>query len=128
MTVQGGQVVVHVADHPAPRLLWTDDDVAQGLARSEGIVALGLPDHDAEVRLRVSCGGAARVPDTARWAITVPFALRGGLEAGTVIETDRLRVPKGDDKRVFAVRKGGGELAASVDVIFGCRMPGDCPS
>jgi hypothetical protein len=61
ITVQWGQVVVHDADHSAPGLLWTDDDVAQGFARSEGIVAFGLPDHDGEVRLRVSCGGDAWV-------------------------------------------------------------------
>lgn len=114
------QILVHLAGHQTPGLLWTDDHVAQGFAWSQGIASFGVPDHDGEVRLNIRQVAAVAVQDAAIWAVQVPFAVTEPLMIGTVFDMRPVTVPNGVYALVFEALPGDAEkeLAYVLDLSF----------
>ena len=118
LSIDYGQVLVHLEGHPAPERLWTDAHVAQGFAWSEGAVSFGIPDHDGLCRLRVTHADAALLDPQALWALQVPFEVSGPLELGTLFQTERLAVPHGTHALVFAALPGAGGAGADEEEAY----------
>ena len=118
LSILHGQVLVHLAAHPSPGLLWADEHVAQGFAWSEGVVAFGVSDHDGECLLRVVEADDARPSDVALWAMQVPFDVAGPLMVGTVGLMHRVDVPLGAHALVFEALPGDADHALTLELRF----------
>jgi len=112
------QILVQLAGHPAPGLLWTDDHVAQGFAWSEGVVSFGVPDHDGECLIEVRQDHAATVDPDAIWAIQVPFLVSEPLLIGTVFDMRPVTVAEGRYNLVFEALPGRDDFAFVLRLTF----------
>jgi hypothetical protein len=99
--VEYAQILVFIASHPAPGLLWEDDHVSQGFAWSEGLVSFGVPDHDDECLLNISREEKVSIDESALWAVQTPFIVSEPLEIGTVLDTRKMQVPYGTYNLIF---------------------------
>jgi len=129
LTVLYTQVVVHVPGLERPGLLWTDKHVDQGFAWSEGIASFGVPDHDGQVRVRVSSVEAYALGGDVLWAVQTPFDVpTAPLQIGTIANMRAVDVPAGRYDLVFEARDGsdeGEDVAFVLDLKF---VPSDEPS
>lgn len=106
----------------AVALQWTDDEVAQGFAWDEEIVAFGLPDHDGECLVHVDTSPATRaiaVAKDALWAVAVPFTVvEPVVSIGSIVAERQIAVPPGRYQLVFQARPAEAGYAYRLHVTF----------
>jgi hypothetical protein len=100
------QVLVHLASHPRPGLIWTDAHVAQGFAWADGVVSFGAPDHDGPCLIEVQPFGSGALVADALWAVQVPFKVAETLMIGTVFDMRPVSIPVGQYNLVFEALAG----------------------
>lgn len=112
------QILVHVASHPSPGLLWTDDHVAQGFAWSEGIVSFGVPDHDNECLINVMRVDTSELATNAIWALQVPFRVSEPLQIGTIFDTRSVNIQPGQYNIIFEALPGKDDIDFIINLKF----------
>lgn len=116
--VEYTQILVHLAGHPKPGLLWNDDHVAQGFAWSEGLVSFGIPDHDGQVVVSVQLDDNNTIKDEAIWAVQVPFDVTEPLRIGTVFETTVMDIPLGTYDLILEALNGFDDYVYQINLRF----------
>lgn len=125
VTIDHAQVLVHVGNHAASGLLWTDDHVAQGFAWSQGCVSFGVPDHDGECRLRVDLVRGEVLDPGALWAVQVPIFVDEPVQIGTVLDARSVAVPHGSYNLTYQASAGTDDCAYVLRLTF---SPSDSPA
>lgn len=100
------QILVHLAGHPKPGLLWTDQHLAQGFAWAEGVVSFGVPDHDGPCLIEVQPFDTGALAARALWAVQVPFKVTQTLMIGSVFDMRPVTIPVGQYNLIFEVLAG----------------------
>jgi hypothetical protein len=112
------QVLVHLASHPRPGLIWTDAHVAQGFAWADGVVSFGVPDHDGPSLIEVQPFGSGALVADALWAVQVPFKVTETLMIGTVFDMRPVNIPVGQYNLVFEALAGRDDHAFVFNLKF----------
>ena len=103
-------------------LLWTDDEVAQGFAWDDTIVAFGIPDHDGECLVRVDTTPSTEervVAPDALWAVAVPFTATGPVvTVGSITGGQEIPIRPGLYQIIFQARPARTEYAYRLEVTF----------
>jgi hypothetical protein len=105
------QILVHLASHPKPGLLWTDQHVAQGFAWAEGVVSFGVPDHDGPCLIEVRSCDTGTLEAGALWAVQVPFKVTETLMIGSLFDMRPVNMPVGQYNLIFEALAGRDDAA-----------------
>ncbi len=112
------QILVHLASHPKPGLLWTDEHVAQGFAWADGVVSFGVPDHDGPCLIEVQPFDTGSLEAGALWAVQVPFKVTETLMIGSVFDMHPVNIPVGQYNLVFEALAGRDDHAFVFNLKF----------
>lgn len=112
------QILVHLARHPKPGVMWTDAPVAQGFAWAEGVVSFGVPDHDGPCLIGVQPFDTGALAPGALWAVQVPFKVSETLMIGTVFDMRPVNLPVGQYNLFFEVPAGQDDHAFGINLKF----------
>jgi len=117
-----GQLHVTTPAGAATALLWTEDEVAQGFAWDEAVVAFGLPDHDGPCLVRVDTAPPPDAPPVAAdalWAVAVPFTAPGPpVSIGSIVEERAIPLAPARYQLTFQARPPDAGHAYRLEVTF----------